>query len=304
MVYSNVRRRVSATSRFPPVHAEMSSTPKRNSPSTTITVIRPTSDKVHFDLFELWRFRHLVLAFALRDVKLRYRQTLLGVAWVVLQPLVGAVIFAMFTRVAKVPTGELPPLLFSFSSLLGWTVFQSVLTKSGNCLLGNSQMVSKIYFPRLVLPVSVVPGVMIDLGVSLAVLAGLMAWYRVPPGAALAMAPVFLLGLVVLALAAGMVFSALSVSFRDIQYIVPVMVQFLFWASPVVLPAHLYSADLQWLMIANPVAGLIEGLRWSVLGTQAPSTASLIVGLAGAVFAFMAASVFFLRLERRFADVI
>ncbi|MFM7322069.1 MAG: ABC transporter permease [Armatimonadota bacterium] len=267
-------------------------------------MIRPTSGTGPFDLRELWRYRHLVRAFALRDVKLRYRQTLLGVAWVVLQPLVGAVIFAMFTKVAKVPTGTVPPLLFSFSSLLGWTVFQSVLTKSGNCLLGNSQMVSKIYFPRLVLPLSVVPGALIDLAVSTAVLGAIMAAYRVAPGPALPLAPVFVAGLVLLALAAGMVFSALSVSFRDIQYIVPVLVQFLFWASPVVLPARLYDQGLQWMMVANPVAGLIEGLRWSLLGTPAPSTPALVVGFGGAIVLFLAASAFFHRLERRFADVI
>jgi len=272
--------------------------------SPTVTVIRPTSGAGPFDLAELWRYRQLVRAFALRDVKLRYRQTALGVVWVVLQPLVGAMIFAIFTRVAKVPTGDVPPVAFSFASLLGWTVFQSVLTKSGNCLLGNSQMVSKIYFPRLVLPLSVVPGVLIDLGVSSVVLAVILAVFRVTPGPALLLAPVFLLGLIVLALAAGMVFSALSVSFRDIQYIVPVLVQFLFWASPIVLPASLYSGDLRWMMVANPVAGLIEGLRWCLLGTPPPGTPSLLVGFLGAAVLFVGASAFFHRLERRFADVI
>lgn len=274
------------------------------SDSRLVTHIRPSRGAAGIDFAELWRYRQLVVAFATRDVKLRYRQTALGVAWVILQPLLGAVIFAMFSKVAKIPTSGVPPIAFSFASLLGWTVFQSTLTKSGNCLLGNTQLVSRVYFPRMVLPVSVVPGVLLDLAVSSAVMAVIAIVNGLAPTPALFLAPVFVLGLILLALAFGMFFSALSVSFRDIQYIVPVLVQFLFWASPIVLPARLFEGNLRWIMIANPITGYIEGLRWALLGTSAPDPSALVFSVVFSIAAFVGGSLFFHRLERKFADVI
>jgi lipopolysaccharide transport system permease protein len=274
------------------------------SDSRLVTHIRPSRGVAGIDFAELWRYRQLVIAFATRDVKLRYRQTALGVAWVVLQPLLGAVIFAMFSKVAKIPTSGVPAIAFSFASLLGWTVFQSTLTKSGNCLLGNSQLVSRVYFPRMVLPVSVVPGVLLDLAVSVSVMAVIMVVHGIAPTVALLTAPLFIVGMILLALACGMVFSALSVSFRDIQYIVPVMVQFLFWASPIVLPARLFEGNLRWVILANPITGYIEGLRWALLGTPAPEPAAIVFSVAISVFGFAAGAIFFHRLERKFADVI
>jgi len=272
--------------------------------SRQVTYIRPSRGFSVDDLAEVWRYRQLVAAFAIRDIKLRYRQTALGVAWVVLQPLLGALIFAMFSKVAKIPTGGVAPLAFSFASLLGWTVFQSALTKSGNCLLGNSQLVSKVFFPRMVLPFASVPGVLLDLAVSSGVLAVIMVVHGIVPTPALFMAPVFIAGLLMLALACGMVFSALSVSFRDIQYIVPVLVQFLFWASPIVLPASMFRGNLRWVMVANPITGFVEGLRWAILGTAPPDSAMLVLSFGSSVVLFIAAAAFFHRLERKFADVI
>jgi lipopolysaccharide transport system permease protein len=269
-----------------------------------VTHIRPSRGFSGPNFQELWRYRQLVLAFATRDVKLRYRQTALGVAWVVLQPLLGAVIFAMFSKVAKIPTSGVAPLAFSFASLLGWTVFQSTLTKSGNCLLGNAQLVSRVYFPRMVLPVSVVPGVLLDLAVSASVMVVILVLHRIAPTPALLAAPLFIAGLIVLALACGMVFSALSVSFRDIQYIVPVLVQFLFWASPIVLPARMFEGNLRWVVLANPITGYVEGLRWSLLGTPAPDPVALMLSFGSSIVAFVGGAIFFHRLERKFADVI
>jgi len=274
------------------------------SDSRLVTHIRPSRGVAGIDFAELWRYRQLVIAFATRDVKLRYRQTALGVGWVILQPLLGAVIFAMFSKVAKIPTSGVPAIAFSFASLLGWTVFQSTLTKSGNCLLGNTQLVSKVYFPRMVLPVSVVPGVLLDLAVSSTVMAVISIVNGLVPTSALVLAPVFVLGLIVLALAFGMIFSALSVSFRDIQYIVPVLVQFLFWASPIVLPARLFEGNLRWIMIANPITGYIEGLRWALLGTLVPDPSALVFSFVFSIAAFVGGALFFHRLERKFADVI
>lgn len=273
-------------------------------PSGPTTVIRASSGFAAINLADLWRYRDLLLAFALRDIKLRYRQTALGVAWVVLQPLIGAAIFAMFSRVAKIPTSAVEPMAFSFASLLGWTLFQSTLTKSGNCLLGNSQLVAKVFFPRLVLPLSVLLGVLLDFAISLVILFVLLIVFHIALTPAILLLPLFVAGLLMLAVGVGMYLAALSVSYRDIQFIVPVLVQFLFWASPVVLPASLFQGKLAWVMLVNPLAGFIEGIRWVLLGTAAPAAGMVAYSFGAAVLVFLAAALAFRRMERRFADVI
>lgn len=280
------------------------SDPTSDPPQIPLAVLRPSRGLAVLNLRDVWRYRDLLRAFATRDIKLRYRQTALGAAWVVLQPLIGALIFAMFTRVAKIPTNAVAPLAFSFASLLGWTLFSSALTKSGNCVVGNSQLVAKTFFPRLVLPLAVVPGVLLDFAVALLVMAAILVVYGIAPTVALLLLPVFVAGILVLAIGIGMLLAALTVSYRDIQYILPVMVQFLFWASPVVMPASLFQGSLRIVMAANPISGFMEGIRWTLLGTAPPGPALLAYSFGSAALIFVLSAFAFVRMERRFADVI
>ncbi|MBV9471211.1 MAG: ABC transporter permease, partial [Abitibacteriaceae bacterium] len=196
--------------------------------------IEPRSGLQAINLRQLWRFRDLLLTLAERDIKLRYRQTALGIIWVILQPLIAAGIFSfVFGGLAKMPSGGIPYFVFSYAGLLGWNVFSNTLTKCSTVLIQNSQLISKVFFPRLVLPLSTVFSTLIDFGVALGMMVVLMVLYRVAPSAGLILLPVWLILISLLALGVGLYAAALTVSYRDIQYIIPVVIQFLLFGSPV-----------------------------------------------------------------------
>jgi lipopolysaccharide transport system permease protein len=261
------------------------------------------------DLGELWAFRELVATLATRDVKLRYKQTVLGVLWVILQPLAAALVFAfVFGRLAQLPSAGLPYVVYALAGLLGWQLFQSTLTQVSNCLLANTQLVSKIYFHRLALPLSTLPAGLIDLGVSAVVLAGLMALHGIGATGALLLAPVWIALLAALALGLGLVGAALSASYRDVQRLLPVATQLLMYASPVAYGAAVVEEQTSPGVFAaymlNPLAGLLEGLRWSVLGTPAPAVGHVVWAAAASLGLCVFGALFFRYRERRFADVI
>jgi lipopolysaccharide transport system permease protein len=238
-------------------------------------------------------------------VKLRYRQTALGVLWVVLQPLLAAGIFALvFGRVANLPSEGAPYFLFAFAGLLGWNLFSSTLTRASTCLVGNAQLVSKIYFPRLVLPLSTVFSSLIDFGVALALLAALMVFYGVAPHPGVLLLPVWLLLLLLLAAGLGLVAAALTVSYRDVQYVLPVLVQFLLYASPVAYALSAIPPSLRPLFFFNPLTGLLEAFRWSLLGTGALRGDYVAYAAAISLGVFFWGTLVFKTMERRFADVI
>jgi len=275
------------------------------SPKPHLT-IQPTAGWQAINLRELWQFRDLLLTLAQRDVKLRYRQTALGVVWVILQPLIAAGIFSfVFGKVAKLPapTG-VPYLVFSYAGLLAWNAFSSTLTKTSGCLLANSNLVSKVYFPRLALPLSTVFSTLIDFGVALVMMALLMAINHVVPTAALLLLPVWLFLVVVLALGVGLYTSALMVSYRDVQYILPVITQFLLYASPVAYSAALIPVKYKLIFELNPLTGLLEAFRWSLLGTAAPNWNSVAYAAVVTVVVFVLGAFSFKKMERKFADVI
>ena len=277
--------------------------------STTPTpylTIQPTSGWQAINLRELWQFRDLLTTLAQRDVKLRYRQTGLGVLWVILQPLLAAGIFSfVFGKVAKLPAPHgIPYLVFSFAGLLAWNAFNSTLTKSSTCLTGNANLVSKIYFPRMVLPLSTVFSTLIDFGVALVVMAFLMAVNHIGVHLSLLLLPVWLLLIVMLSVGIGLYASALMVSYRDIQYVLPVITQFLLYASPVAYAYSAVPARWQPVFALNPLTGLLEAFRWSLLGVGTLNWGMVGYASGMTVVVFLLGALAFKSMERKFADVI
>ena len=267
--------------------------------------IRPPSRWAPINVREMWHFHDLLTTFAMRDVKLRYRQTILGAAWVILQPLAGAGIFSVvFGRVAHLSGDGVPYFLFSYVGLLGWNVFASTVNKSSISLVAGAGLISKIYFPRLILPLAVVFSTAIDFGVALVMGVVLMVTNHISPGPAIALLPVWFLLLLLMALGVGLICSALNVSYRDIGYIVPVAVQFLLFAAPVAYSVKSVPKSLHLFYALNPLTGLIEGFRWSVLNTSAPHWGWVIYSVITSVGVFVIGAYAFKSLERKFADVI
>lgn len=270
-------------------------------------IIRPRKGWQLIPVRELIAYRDLLNTLALRDVKLRYRQTAVGVLWVILQPLIGAGLFSfIFGSVAKLSTGsdKVPYLVFSFTGLMCWNLFAQIVQKSSDIMVQNAGLVSKIYFPRLILPLSTVHGVLLDFLVAGILLAALMGIYGVPVTPALAWLPVAVLMAVMLALGLGAWLAALNVSYRDVRYVVPVMIQFLFWASPVAYALSNVPPKAQAVMAFNPMVGVLELFRHAVLGTPLANPAAVVASGVACLLVFLLGLLVFQRFERRFADVI
>ncbi len=258
------------------------------------------------DLRELVRFKDLLMELARRDIKLRYRQTFLGVGWVLIQPLLaaGMLTFAFGVVAGLKPEGT-SSLLFTYGGLLVWNVFSWTLSKTSLSMVGNAYLVSKVYFPRLVLPLSGTLSTLLDFGISLAVLLLSLIVLRIWPGWPLLLLPIWILLVLGLALGAGLIAAALTVQYRDIQHILPILIPFLLYASPVAyevtnIPVRFQPA----FYLINPLAGLIEGFRWSALGRPMPPVLALAWSAALAVVLFLLGAAVFRRAERKFADVI
>ncbi len=268
-------------------------------------VIEAKSGWSALNLADVWRYKDLLVTLAKRDVTLRYRQTALGVIWVILQPLLAAGIFTfVFGRVAKMPSEGLPYFVFSYAGLLGWTVFNSTLTKASASIVGNAQLVSKVFFPRLILPLSTVLSTLIDFVVGATLMIALMFIYHIPPTWGLLLLPLWLLLFICLAVGIGLYTSALTVSYRDLQHVIPVVLQMMLYASPVAYAVSAVPGRLRPYFFLNPLSGLLEAFRWSILGRGelnwsyvAYSATCVLVAIVGGAFAFK-------KMERRFADVI
>ncbi len=274
-------------------------------PRLPTVIIKPTKGWAALNLRELWRYRDLLSILIERDIKLRYKQTALGIVWVVLQPLIAALIFAaIFGRLAKLPSDGMPYLLFVFCGLTAWNYFSQALQRAGNSLVSNAQLVSKIYFPRLLIPLAHTLAVLVDFVVMLLVLFVMMAIYHVAPSIRILALPVFLLLATLTATGVALWFSALGVKYRDFMYALPFLVQVWMYASPVVYPMSLIPARWQLWFALNPATGFIEGFRWSVLGTGAFDQRLLLITIAVSILSFLSGTFFFRRVERSFADVI
>lgn len=269
------------------------------------SVIRPRTGWTGLQLSELWRFRELLWGFALRDIKLRYKQTALGVAWVILQPIATALVFAVvFGRLAHIPSDGTPYLLFAYTGLTGWTFFSSAVTRASNSVVGNSQLITKIYFPRLLLPLSSLVSALLDLLVACAVLAILMVGLGSPPTWRLVFFPVFVFELGVVASGASCWASALSVEYRDFLYALPFTLQLWLYASPVAFSTTLIPERWRPLFALNPLVAGIEGMRWSLLGHSVLTTTQFAISSAVAMALGGSGLLFFSRIERAFADSI
>ncbi len=276
-----------------------------------LIVIKASSGWASVNLAEIWQFRDLLVTLAARDVKLRYRQTALGAIWVVLQPLMAAGIFAfVFGRVANLakPGDPIPYFVLSYVGLLGWNIFASTLGKISGSLIGNAGLVSKVYFPRLILPLSTVCSTLVDFGVASILLVLLMIANHIVPGPGLLLLPVFMVLLLMLSIGVGLAAAALTVTYRDVQYVLPVLTNLLLYASPVAYTIadvlHRIPAHLHWAVYLNPLASLIEGFRWSILGRGAIHPAEILGAALASAVVFAWGALSFKKMERRFADVI
>lgn len=272
-------------------------------------VIEPVSGFRSLRLGELWEFRDLLFTLGMRDVKIVYKQTLLGVGWVVMQPLIGAGIFTfVFGLLAEMPSGQLPYFAFSFAGMLGWTLFSATLNGSSMVMVANSHLVSKIYFPRLILPLSSAFQPVVNFGVSLVLMAAILLVYAINPGPQILLMPVAASLLLMLALGVGFWCSSIMVRYRDLRFIIPVAVQFLLYASPVgySLAAINEKVPVQYqtAYMLNPLASLTEFFRWTLLGQGTLSPLWMTYSIAIAVITFIAGAFAFRRAERGFADVI
>ena len=266
-------------------------------------VIRPGGGWRAPDLGELWAYRELLFIFAWRDLKVRYRQTVLGALWVIGQPLLGMIIFTfVFNRVAKIETA-IPYSVFVLSGLLVWNFFSGIVQHAGNSLIGASFLISKVYFPRLAVPISTVAVQLVDLGVSGILLAALMIWYRVAPGLGLVLLPLAILLALVFGLGVGLWISALNVQYRDIRVVIPFVLQLAMYATPVVYPLERLPAKYRAIAVLNPLTGMVEAFRGALFGTAVPLQPVLTSAIVAMVI-LMTGLFYFRRMERLFADVL
>jgi lipopolysaccharide transport system permease protein len=268
-------------------------------------VIEPTRGLASLKLREVWEYRELLYFLVWRDLKVRYKQTALGVAWVVLQPLVATLIFTVvFGNLARIPSGDLPYPLFAFSALLPWQYFAGALTRSGTSLVNNANLITKIYFPRLIIPLAGILNGLVDFGISFLVLIVLMLYYGVGPGWAILTLPLFLLLAIVTALGVSLWLSALGVQYRDVNQLLPFLVQVWMYATPVVYPAALFPERWRPLLGLNPMAGVVEGFRWALTGSGDAPGPMLLVSVIVVLVLLVSGLAFFRNTERTFADVV
>jgi lipopolysaccharide transport system permease protein len=268
------------------------------------TLIEPKVGWIPVDWRELYKFRELTYIFVWRDIKIRYKQTLLGAAWAVLQPFISMIVFTIFFgKLAKVPSENLPYAIFVYTGLLPWTFFANSLSAASDSLIGQSSLISKVYFPRLLIPISTLGAFVLDFLVSLAFLVILMIYYQISPGWTLLIAPLLFAATMVTAAGVGTFLAALCVAYRDVRYVVPFLIQIWMFVTPVIYPASMVPDRWRWVLSLNPMYGLVDGFRSALLGrplnVQDISVALVISGLL-----LWFGLIYFKRVERRFADII
>jgi lipopolysaccharide transport system permease protein len=266
--------------------------------------IEATQGWVALRLHELWEYRELLYFLTWRDIKVRYKQTVFGVAWAVIQPFFTMIVFSLFFgKLAKVPSDDLPYPIFSYAALLPWNLFASSLGQSANSLVNSANLIKKIYFPRLVIPLSSVLSGTVDFAIAFTILLGMMIYYGIRPTSTVWLLPFFLLLTLITALGVGVWLSALNVEFRDVRYVVPFLIQFWLFATPVAYPSSLLTGGWRILYGLNPMTGVVEGFRWALLGTQPPS-AMLGVSAFISLAIFVSGVLYFRRMEKGFADLV
>ena len=266
--------------------------------------IEPKPNLVTLDLKELWHFRELLYFLTWRDIKIRYKQTALGASWAILQPFLTMVVFSLFFgRLAEMPSDGIPYPIFSYAALLPWNYFATALTMSSNSVVSNSNLITKVYFPRLFIPLTNVVSGIVDFAIAFVVLLGMMLYYKISPTMNTFLLPPFLLLAMITALGSSLWLSALNVKYRDVRYIIPFIVQFWMFASPVVYPSSLLEEPWRTLYGLNPMVGVVEGFRWALLGAKAPEP-MIAVSIVVSLIIFFSGLYVFRRMEKTFADII
>jgi lipopolysaccharide transport system permease protein len=284
---------------------EAASAPQPQSlPEQPLVTIEPTKGWVSLQLRDLWVYRELLYFLIWRDVKVRYKQTALGVAWAIIQPLFTMIIFTLFFgRLAGVPSDNIPYPVFAYAGLLPWTFFSNAITNSGNSLVGSANLITKVYFPRMIIPAAAVGAGLVDLAISFLILIPLMIYYKISVTWNILMFPAVVLLTALLALAVGMWLSALNVKYRDVRFALPFIVQLWMFVSPVIYPTSFLPPRFRWILSLNPLTGVIEGYRSALLGrffNWSALAIATVITLAVLVYSSFA----FRRMEKEFADII
>lgn len=283
----------------------MSSKSEFHPSQPSIVVIQPASGLFHLGLVEVWRYRELLFFLVWRDVKIRYKQTAIGGLWAVIQPTLQMVIFSIvFGNFAKIPSDGLPYPIFAYAALLPWTYFSQAISRSVESLVINQNLVTKVYLPRLIIPMSAALAPLVDFVIAFVILLGMMAWYGIAPTWAIPAVLLFLLLAVLTVLAISLWLSALNAHYRDVRYTIPFIVQFWLFASPVVYPVSMVPEKWRLIYSLNPMVGVIEGFRWAMLGKASPDFAVMGIGVAVVAVLLFGGILYFKRMERTFADVV
>ncbi|NJN68670.1 MAG: ABC transporter permease [Chloroflexaceae bacterium] len=265
--------------------------------------IEPSRGALRLD--ELWEYRELLYFLVWRDIKVQYKQTVLGAAWAIIQPFFSMVIFSLvFGKVAGIPSDDIPYPVFSFAALVPWTFFANGLNKSTQSLVTGSNIVKKVYFPRLIMPISSVLSGVVDFALAFLMLLGIMAFFGIFPTANLVWLPFLLIPGISCALGVGLWLSAMNVEFRDVRYVIPFLVQAWMYASPIVYPSSMFSEPWRTLYALNPMVGVIEGFRWALLGAETQPALLIIVSTLSSLALLVSGAIYFRRMEKNFADVL
>ena len=260
---------------------------------------------VSLRLGDLWEYRELVYFLTWRDIKVRYKQTVLGAAWAILQPVLTMLVFSLFFgRLARMPSEGVPYPIFTFAALVPWSFFANGLTQSSNSLVGSANLITKVYFPRLIVPVATVLSGVIDFLLAFLVLVVMMGYYRITPPATVVWLPLFLLLAVMASLGTGLWLSAMNVQFRDVRYTVPFLTQFWLFATPIAYPSSLLHQPWRTIFGINPMVGAVEGFRWALFGHAAPPVTVVAVSFVSATLVLVTGALYFRRMERTFADIV
>lgn len=269
------------------------------------TIIRPSQGWFSLRLGELWQYRELLYFLVWRDLKVRYKQTVLGVAWAIIQPFFTMVVFSIvFGQLMKVPSEGVPYPIFAYSALLPWNYFASAMSRSGQSLVSSASLITKVYFPRLVIPIAATGAGLVDFAIAFVILVGMMLFYRIVPTAAVITLPAFMLLSTATALSMGLWLSALNVRYRDVGYVIPFLVQVWLFASPVAYPTTLLPERWRALYGLNPMAGVVEGFRWALLGTEGVPGLMLVISALVVMLVLVSGLFYFRRMEKTFADVV
>ncbi len=270
-----------------------------------IIVIQPSKGWIPLKLREVWAYRELLYFLVWRDIKVRYKQTALGAAWAIIQPFFSMVVFSLFFgKLAKMPSDGIPYPIFAYTALVPWTFFANGLSQSANSLVDSANLIRKVYFPRLTIPIANVLSGLVDFALAFVVLVGLMLWYGILPTGRIVWLPLFLLLALVTALAVGLWLSVLNVEYRDVRYTIPFLTQFWLFATPIVYPSSLLPEPWRTLYGINPMVGVVEGFRWALLDAKTAPGPMIAVSAVAALVLLVGGAFYFRRMEKTFADVV